>query len=71
MIENEEVTLVSVNQNMSEISKATKRKFGHVKVHIEDDIAEGLMARRLVGFMIFVDGDAMNALADELGEEAE
>lgn len=68
VVEAEGTLLVSVNQNMSEISKSTKRRDGFVKIRIDDKTADGLMTRRLVGFILFIDAAAVNDIADQLGE---
>ena len=69
MMQHESVKLLSVNQNMSEIALATKKKPAFVKTAVTEELAKGLMQRHSVAFIVHIDGDVMDEIVKELEEE--
>lgn len=65
-LQDDKMTMQSVNGNLIEVSKSTTRKSGFAKVAITDDLAVGLMAARQTAFLLYMDGDELNQLAKEL-----
>lgn len=63
--------LASINQNLMEVSRATKRKPNNIKIAVSDETVNNYLSARPkeVGFMIFIDGDELNKIAKELDSE--
>lgn len=63
---NGKTELVSVNRNLMELAAATKKKSAFVKIATPEDLVRGLIGNKKVGFVLFIDGDELNAIADEI-----
>lgn len=64
-----QMKLVSVNRDMLEIAKKTKTKPPFVKVAIPEELAMGLMTQRDTAFLVYANGDELDALAQQIDAE--
>lgn len=63
-----QMKMVSVNQNMIEIARETKRKSAFVKTGISEELAKGLMHREKVAFIVHMDADELNRISEEIDQ---
>jgi uncharacterized protein YfeS len=68
-IKEDRMKMISVNQNMMQVSMSTKKKSGYVKSAVTDELAEGLLHRKRVAFILHIDADEMNGIAARIDEE--
>jgi hypothetical protein len=59
------MNLYSVNQNLMEVSRQTKKKPAYLKVAVGEDLVDGIMRRERVAFVIEMDGDELNEIAND------
>lgn len=68
-LKEDRLKMLSVNQNMLQVSMSTKKKAGFVKSAVTDELAEGLLHQKRMAFILHIDGDEMNAIADQIDME--
>lgn len=70
-METGKMEMISVNKNMMEVSMATKKKPGFVKVAVTEELAKGLIMSEQVALILYMDGDELNAIAEQIDAESE
>lgn len=67
-LKSDRMKLLSVNQNLMEVASGTKRKPAFIRSAITEDLAEGLLHRSRVAFILHIDADEMNEIVRNLDE---
>lgn len=68
-LKREKLKMIPVNRGLLEVKAASKKKPGHVKCAINDELATGLLTGKMSAFILYADGDELNAIADELDQK--
>ena len=68
-LERGKLKMIPVNRGLLEVKAATKKKPGHVKCAVNDELGTGLLTGKVLAFILYADADELNAIADELDQK--